>query len=147
MSGPESKFWVELRDVMKYLWDAQRHEDQDVGVPDISYCMERGHDGWIELKCLSAWPKRRTTVVRLPHFTAEQRLWLLKRGKMGSAVFVFLKTPPIYEGTNKHYLLFGRDTIRHLGHMMKKEMTAEALYSSPALDPIELSLILRQEIS
>lgn len=44
------------------------------GTPDINYV-----EGWLELKWLKAWPVRPGTVVRLPEFTPQQRLFLLNR--------------------------------------------------------------------
>lgn len=55
------------------------------GTPDIncSVC-------WIELKALDAWPAREDTPVRIPHFTAQQRIWLQKRYNAGGQAFLLL---------------------------------------------------------
>lgn len=44
------------------------------GTPDIQFI-----DGWIECKYLEAWPRRAETTVRIPHFSPQQRVWLLRR--------------------------------------------------------------------
>jgi len=44
------------------------------GTPDIQFI-----DGWIECKYLEDWPKKAETTVRIPHFTQQQRVWLLRR--------------------------------------------------------------------
>lgn len=44
------------------------------GTPDIQFI-----DGWIECKYLEDWPKKEETTVRIPHFTQQQRVWLLRR--------------------------------------------------------------------
>ncbi len=48
------------------------------GTPDIWYA-----EGALELKALDAWPARADTVVRVPHFTQQQRIWLTKRTDAG----------------------------------------------------------------
>jgi len=133
MSGPESAFWVELRACMLGLWDAQRHEDQSPGVPDVSFCAS-GHDGWIELKTIPLLPKRATTTIKVPHLTAFQRSWLIRRARAGSAVFIFLKTPGINIWENKHYFLFDKESVPFVGKMVLKEMIQQAVYSEDHLD-------------
>jgi len=44
------------------------------GTPDIQFI-----DGWIECKWVEDWPKKEDTTVRIPHFTQQQRVWLLRR--------------------------------------------------------------------
>jgi hypothetical protein len=58
----------------------------DKGTPDIN-CLA----GWIELKQLGAWPKRETSVVTIPHFTQEQRIWLTRRCESGGAAWLLLR--------------------------------------------------------
>lgn len=47
------------------------------GTPDVNLC--DGH--WIELKCILRWPVHETSLVRIPHFTPQQRVWLYRRWK------------------------------------------------------------------
>ncbi len=71
----EKNFWQYIDNKMGASWDAQRHEDKfTTGIPDVSYALF-GTSGWIELKCLDAWPVR-NGIVKIPHLTAEQKLWL-----------------------------------------------------------------------
>ncbi|MCK5600550.1 hypothetical protein KAR91_01705 [Candidatus Pacearchaeota archaeon] len=44
------------------------------GTPDVQFI-----GGWIELKFLETWPKRKETSVRIEHFSPQQRVWLLRR--------------------------------------------------------------------
>jgi len=45
------------------------------GTPDVNLADGR----WIELKCLACWPARESTLVRIPHYTPQQRVWLYRR--------------------------------------------------------------------
>lgn len=45
------------------------------GTPDVNLADGR----WIELKYLAGWPARETSVLRIPHFTEQQRVWLYRR--------------------------------------------------------------------
>ncbi|MEE8389916.1 MAG: hypothetical protein V3S14_03845 [Anaerolineae bacterium] len=64
------------------------------GTPDVNYI-----DGWIELKWLRSWPKRRDTIVRLPHFTQRQKRWLRRRHRRGGDAWLLLQV-------GKEWLLF-----------------------------------------
>ncbi len=57
----------------------------DEGTPDLN-CTA----GWIEMKNLSAWPVRSSTIVRPPHFTDGQRLWLRQRCAAGGRAWMML---------------------------------------------------------
>ncbi|MCP4900928.1 MAG: hypothetical protein GY906_28505 [bacterium] len=56
------------------------------GTPDVNFS-----EGWIELKWLRAWPKRASTIVKLPHYTKEQRIWAFKRRKIGGQAWFLLQ--------------------------------------------------------
>lgn len=64
------------------------------GTPDVNYCFKgiyRGHtEGWIEIKRLESWPARPSTVVRIPHFSPQQRIWLQQRTAAGGVCFILL---------------------------------------------------------
>jgi hypothetical protein len=55
--------------------------------------------GWIELKCLDAFPVKATTTIKLPHWTNGQRYWAIRHQinggntwlvvQVGDEVFVF----------------------------------------------------------
>src|SRR4029077_13334784 len=46
------------------------------GTPDVNLV-----SGWIELKCVPGWPLRDTNLLRIPHFTPQQRVFLYRRWK------------------------------------------------------------------
>lgn len=56
------------------------------GMPDINYV-----EGWLELKWLKAWPVRPGTVVKLPEFTPQQRIFLLNRCRAGGSARFLLR--------------------------------------------------------
>lgn len=56
------------------------------GTPDVNYI-----EGWIELKWLRAWPKRPDTVVRIEHFTKQQRVWHFRRRRAGGQSWFLLQ--------------------------------------------------------
>lgn len=77
------------------------------GTPDVQHI-----DGWLELKFLETWPKRKETTVRIEHFSPQQRVWLLrrhmackKRGTRHGQVFLLL-----YVAETKEHLLFDAET-------------------------------------
>lgn len=87
----EGTFWDYLRKGMKGYWDAQRHEDKlSKGIPDVSYGLW-GTGGWVELKYLHGWPKQEKTIVKIDHYTTEQRRWLRNRGKHTDHCWLFLR--------------------------------------------------------
>lgn len=113
---PEQRFWYWLRDRMGNFWDASRHEDLvSKGYPDVSFGA-LGVNGWIELKALEEWPIRPQTVVKIDHYTPEQRLWLLKRGSNGSKhVYLFLEV-------GDDLLLFNYIQAQKVGQLTKQEL-------------------------
>lgn len=71
------------------------------GTPDVNLCDGR----WIELKCINAWPDRETNLVRIPHFTPQQRVWLYRRWKYApGSTFLLLEIR-----SDKQWLLFDGD--------------------------------------
>lgn len=103
----EARLWSYLRDGVGPLWEAQRHEDRhSTGIPDVSYSTD--HHGWIELKYLPKAPKRADTILKIDHYTAEQKNWLTRHGKRGGHCFLFMQV----EAT---YMLFGWESAREIG--------------------------------
>lgn len=78
----------------------------EAGTPDL-YLRYRGCSAWVENKLVREWPKRSTTVVVIPHYTAEQRLWLREHGP-GSWLFVQV---------GKEYFLFDHVAAQDVGRM------------------------------
>ena len=95
----ESGFWNTLKQGMGRSWDACRHEDAcTLGVPDVSYgcrapmCINGdGVNGWIELKHVPEWPRRKNTTIKIKHFTTFQKMWLKNRGKQAGHCFLFVR--------------------------------------------------------
>jgi len=63
------------------------------GTPDVNYI-----GGWIECKWLRSWPIREG-IIKIPHYTLGQRLWLRRRGQRGGNVHLALQV-------NKQWLFF-----------------------------------------
>ena len=85
MNHRERKLWQWLSGQIGNAWDAQRHEDKyAVGIPDVSYGC-RGTQGWIELKSLTAWPRK-----GFPALSVEQTNWLIRRGGTGGKCWLLV---------------------------------------------------------
>lgn len=103
----EERLWEYIRNGMKHKWEAQRHEDKySTGIPDISY--STNHHGWIELKYLKSKPSGHDTVMRIKHYTAQQRNWLKKHGRKGGKCFILLQV-------DKCYMIFTWDQCAIVG--------------------------------
>lgn len=62
----------------------------ETGTPDINYCVQ-GWEGWLELKSIEKFPKHSNTVVRIEHFTLDQRRWIKHRQSCGGTAGVLLQ--------------------------------------------------------
>lgn len=136
----ETTFRNYLRKKLDPYWVATSHEDcANDGIPDISYAMLR-RDGWIELKILNFWP-RKNGVVRLDHFTTQQKDFLIERGGQGSGhCYMFLKIEETSE-----YLLFHWTVIKKLEMATREEFLALATATwQPGINQIELIKILTE---
>lgn len=104
------------------------HEDAlNSGIPDLSYSGNGVH-GWIELKWLEAWPKRDDTIVRIPHYTKEQKHFLLSRGRAGGRCWLLLRV-----GTREH-LLFDHEAAQFVGAQTHSGLIAFADMWDEGLD-------------
>jgi hypothetical protein len=61
-----------------------------IGTGDVTGVMW-GDDFWAELKALNESPAKPETVVKIPHYTQDQRNWIRGRGRAGGKVFLILK--------------------------------------------------------
>lgn len=85
----EKNMWHRMKSKFSHAGHWQRIEDGlSRGVPDVNYCI-RGAEGWIELKQIGDWPKRKTTPVSF-RWEKEQRFWARRRGKNGGLVWLLL---------------------------------------------------------
>lgn len=73
----ESALWHVVRRNLAPYGRLQRIESHltATGIPDVAYCL-LGSAGWLELKHVSAWPKRPTTPLYIKHLKLEQVLFL-----------------------------------------------------------------------
>lgn len=73
----ESLMWRKVRPHLRAArLDPVRVENPiHPGTPDVNLADGR----WIELKCIPAWPVRVDSIVRIAHFTPQQRVWLYQR--------------------------------------------------------------------
>ena len=99
----ESKMWVKLRPVLLAAkLDPVRVENPiHPGTPDVNLSDGR----WIELKCILGWPVRAGTVVRIAHFTPQQRVWLYRRWKTAPGSTLLL----LEVRSDRQWLLFDGD--------------------------------------
>lgn len=81
------------------------------GTPDVNYSFVDGAEGWIELKEIDGWPKRVDTIVRVDHYTTEQRVWHRRRARAGGRVWVLLRV----NETGEIFLMRGEEAAIHLG--------------------------------
>lgn len=87
-----------------------------VGTPDVNCAW-----GWIELKALPKAPVRETTPVRVPHFTPQQKIWLLKRDAAGGNACVLIMVG------REWFMLSAAYAARHLGEAPMSELRASAV--------------------
>lgn len=81
------------------------------GTPDVNYV-----EGWIELKKLNGWPKRREDIVRCTHFTPQQRNWLLLRCRKGGKAWLLLQVK------NEWLLFHGADAAAYFGKVDRETL-------------------------
>lgn len=93
------------------------------GTPDVNGCFThdgKGVDAWIELKTRDSWPKRLTTPIKLPHFTDEQKKWLLARRRSGGRSFLFVRV-------GREYFLFSAVAAYTIEQYSRPDWEARAL--------------------
>lgn len=96
------------------------HEDMlNSGIPDLSYS-GGAVNGWIELKWLEAWPKRDATIVKIDHYTKEQKHFLLSRGRAGGRCWLLLRV-----GDREH-LLFDSEAAQSVGEQTRAGLIARS---------------------
>lgn len=98
------------------------------GTPDVNYV-----EGWLELKWLRVWPVNASTVVALPHYTAQQRVWHINRRRAGGRSWLLLQCK------REWLLLDGAVAALHLGTSTKAQLIQLATkYWSKGIDGEEL---------
>ena len=115
--------------VPEYWYEATRHEDAiSRGIADVSFVTSidnsyRGTHGWMELKYRSLKPARASTVVRLEHFTDEQRAWLMSKGEHAGMTFLFLQL-------ERDFLLYDHLSAQALGTLNTEDTYGAAIWFS-----------------
>lgn len=84
----------------------------EVGTPDVQFI-----GGWMELKWLDRWPSIKSDeIVRLRHYTQEQRNWARRRKRRGGACWLLLHA-------GRDWLLFdGEVAAEHVGRCTKAQL-------------------------
>lgn len=89
------------------------------GTPDVNLADGR----WVELKCIPRWPRRASTVVRIDHFTPQQRVWLFRRWHFAPGSTLLL----LEVQSEKQWLLFDGDVAaRVVGRVPVVELQQKA---------------------
>jgi len=110
------------------------------GTPDVNWCGRNRatgevSTGWVELKYLEAWPKRASTLVRIKHYTQQQRDWLLLRHAAGGRVALLLQV-------RREYLLFKGAACQEVGGLRRYDLLS--LASDHWLQPVGWAEVLEE---
>jgi len=120
--GSERSLYKTINKNMKSYWEVQRVENLvGPGTPDLYYTLNKESTGWIELKYLESWPTHGSTVVRINHYTPQQRNWIKRFGSNGANVFLLLQV-------EKDYLIFDwEEAAIHVGNYPEFELRLVAI--------------------
>jgi len=110
------------------------------GTPDIQFI-----GGWIECKYLEDWPVRKTSTVRIPHFTQQQRVWLLRRELARKKLPKELRICGrcyliLYISKTREWLLFDGETAAR--HVAKAGTTRKVLCSIAIMNALDIKDII-----
>jgi len=114
----ESNFWKQIYKGTKdfSFMKTQRHEDNiSKGIPDVSFAINNNGqkiNGWMELKHIKSFPKKRDSIIAIDHYTDDQRKWLLENYETGGATFLFIKI-------DREYYLFTGSAMVSVGYRTK----------------------------
>lgn len=101
----ESTFWKYLKRRMEPVgWLPRRIEcNYPAGILDIYYRLPglppfsgRWYRGWMELKYLPEYPKNKDLLIKIKHFTKEQKLSMKEEKSTGNVAWLFLKIAQDY---------------------------------------------------
>lgn len=120
----EHALWHLMRDKLKDQGGHWHRVENllDRGTPDVDWACW-GSEGWIELKELAEWPKRPSTIVRVPHFSDDQKCWLMDRGNAGGRVHLLLRVAK----PRTYLLLDWWGAVTCLGKTTREELEHVAL--------------------
>jgi hypothetical protein len=109
------------------------------GTPDVNLCDGR----WIELKTIVGWPARVDSLVRIPHYTPQQRVWLYRRWKYAPGSTLLL----LEVRAERQWLLFDGDVAaRDVARVTAAEHRARARVVLVEDDLVELPRFLVPKI-
>jgi hypothetical protein len=91
------------------------------GTPDVNFA-----EGWIELKWLRAWKASNwETPVLIPHFTPQQRVFLMKRWRVAQSAWMLLQV-------GHEWLLFdGEFAAEYVGRVTRQALIEGAVKHWP----------------
>lgn len=137
--GSESSLWRTLNKNMKERWQAERIESfVSCGVPDIYFTLMDSDMGWMELKHLHEWPKRESTIVKIEHYTPQQKNWIRRHGIKGANVSLLLQV-------GHEYMLYDWPIAVDINNYVKKDMIYLAMgYWKNRIDYDKLYRLLRR---
>lgn len=121
--GCEKSLWRTLQKNMKGRWEADRVENPaNPGTPDVFYSIEwalGSSVGWIELKYIPEWPKRKSTALKIDHFTVQQKSFFKRHGKRDTNIYMLLQV-------ERDYLLLYWFTALKIGTLTKHFLIKES---------------------
>jgi hypothetical protein len=92
------------------------------GFPDRYFAVE-GRHGLIEFKYVTGWPTRPGTVVKVEHFTPQQKAFLNITGsKAGGGVFLVIQIGPL------DVFIFDYKAAQYVGDLVRGHLEDAALY-------------------
>lgn len=106
MSGAESLMRQTVRKVLAAHDPISVENPVHPGTPDLNCTL-----GWLELKVIPKLPVRVDSVLRIPHFTPQQRVWLLRRWRADRRAWLLCRVLP----TSTWFLFDGRIAQEHIG--------------------------------
>ena len=121
----ESKFRANVAKKMKGLCRMVSIESPTtlLGIPDKTYSTKQGVRGWIEAKFADSWPRRPSTPLRLPHYTAEQKAFLLLEGEFCGYCWLMVRV-------DRDIFLFDHYAAQDVGNLCRADMIERAIYYS-----------------
>lgn len=127
----ESLQWKKLRPhLVAAKLDPVRVENPiHPGTPDVNLADGR----WIELKSVDSWPVRSSTLLRIGHFTPQQRVWLYRRWKFApDSTYLLLEVR-----ADRQWLLFDGDIAARV--VGRATATVHRVYARAVLGERELA--------
>jgi hypothetical protein len=101
------------------------------GTPDINHWY-----GWIELKWVRSWPKRKNTIIRLTDFTLKQKRFLRNRWQGNQDAYLLVQI------NRTEWFLFKGNTVDPLGqNFNRKEFCNHAFQHWTSTVDMESELI------